>query len=192
SSILTPPSLSSSCIQYMLPSPMMPKMWVTPSATKSAASLWYTFITPLLYPCDDRLLMRDESLSPYFVSRISHLDVLRIPHLVPRPRSVLRSRLGAARGEPLREFARHALDHQRGAGLHHPGEPAGNLDLRVDGNDRRARCLPRHDLEGHRRFHPRAALVVPAARGDVPDHRCAIQLQRDLRAQSHLGRAELP
>src|SRR5215510_6356667 len=50
SSILTPPSLSSSCIQYMLPSPMMPKMCVTPSATKSAAILWYTFIVLLLYP----------------------------------------------------------------------------------------------------------------------------------------------
>jgi hypothetical protein len=34
----------------MLPSPMMPKMCVTPSATKSAASLWYTFIVLLLYP----------------------------------------------------------------------------------------------------------------------------------------------
>jgi len=40
SSILTPPSLSSSCIQYMFASPMMPNVCVTPSALKLAASLW--------------------------------------------------------------------------------------------------------------------------------------------------------
>src|SRR5205809_514825 len=85
--------------------------------------------------------MKDLALILHRASRISHLDFSASRS---RPRSVLRSRLGAARGEPLREFARHALDHQRGAGLHHPGEPAGNLDLRIDGNDRRARCLPRN------------------------------------------------
>ena len=86
--------------------------------------------------------MRDERPCPYLAPRISYLASGLFSASRRRPRSVLRSRLGAARGEPLREFARHALDHQRGAGLHHPGEPAGNLDLRVDGNDRRARCLP--------------------------------------------------
>src|SRR5262249_39018366 len=49
SSILTPPSLSSSCIQYMLPSPEMPKIRGTHPETKSAASLCYTFILFLLY-----------------------------------------------------------------------------------------------------------------------------------------------
>ena len=40
SSICTPPSLSSSCIQYMLPSPMMPNMCVTPSAMNALARRW--------------------------------------------------------------------------------------------------------------------------------------------------------
>src|SRR5262245_14617774 len=72
SSILTPPSLSSSCIQYMLPSPMMPKMCVTPSATKSAASLWYTFILSLLYSCDERYEYRGTGVECRGVCRLSN------------------------------------------------------------------------------------------------------------------------
>src|SRR5262245_33859293 len=189
SSIWTPPSLSSSCIQYMLPSPMMPKICVTPSATKSAASLWYTFILFLLYSLRWAIrVLRDGCR----VSRVCRNRIGFSAPLNTRPfSSSLPISLSAARGEPPREFARHAFDHQGGTGLHQRGESAGNLDLRVDGNGRRARCLSSHDLEGHRGFHARTALVVPAARGYVPGHRCAIQFERDLGAKSHSGRSEL-
>src|SRR5262244_1332498 len=190
SSILTPPSLSSSCIQYMLPSPMMPKICVTPSATKSAASLWYTFILFLLYSLRSAIRVPRDGCRVSTVCRVSNWFFPST--LNPRPFfSSLRSSLGAARSESLREFAGHALDHQGGTGLHQRGESAGNLDLRVNGNGRRARFLSSHDLKGHRRFHPRTALVVPAARGYVPGHRCAIQFERDLGAKSHSGRSEL-
>src|SRR5262249_12552090 len=181
------PSLSSSCIQYMLPSPMMPNICVTPSATKSAASLWYTFILFLLYSLRWAIRVARDGCRGCV-----GIELVFPSTLNPRPFfSSLRSCLSAARGESLREFAGHACDHQGSAGLHQRGESAGNLDLRVDGNHRRARRLSSYDLEGHRGFHPRTALVVPAARRYVPDHRGPIQFERDLGAKSHSGRSEL-
>src|SRR6266536_3137278 len=79
----------------------------------------------------------------------------------------LRARLRAAQTKPLRELARHPLDHDAGTALDQRRQPPRHLDTAVDRDARPGRVRAGRYAKRRRRPHPCPADIVLALSRDL-------------------------